>query len=95
MLITSILGVFLNIVIAWILAGGGCKRFRDILFGVICGVRNKKSCSNGKKISLLLNLLEDSEDKDKKGEGDIEMDVSKKGQQVNNSNESNLFKRFN
>ena len=35
MLITSILGIFLNIVIAWILAEGGLAMFKDIIIGII------------------------------------------------------------
>ena len=37
MLLTSILGIFLNIVIAWILAGGGLALFKEILIGIIIG----------------------------------------------------------
>lgn len=38
MLFTAILGVLLNILIAWILAGGGLKLFKEILIGVFFGV---------------------------------------------------------
>lgn len=50
MLLTSIMGILLNIVIAWILAGGGCGMFKDILFGVVFGVKDKKGSGNGEEI---------------------------------------------
>ena len=42
MLITSIMGILLNIVIAWILAGGGCAMFKDIIIGIIIPPKDNK-----------------------------------------------------
>ena len=51
MLFTAVLGVMLNILIAWILAGGGWKLFKEIIVGVFCGVGNsKESDEDDKKI---------------------------------------------
>lgn len=40
MLLTSFLAIILNIIIAWVLAGGGWKKFKQILLGIIIGVRD-------------------------------------------------------
>jgi Co/Zn/Cd efflux system component len=52
MLLTSVMGVLLNIVLAWILAGGGCKMFKDILMGIIFGVKENKSTKKSKSSSV-------------------------------------------
>jgi Na+/H+ antiporter NhaB len=50
MLITSILGIFLNIVIAWILAEGGLAMFKDIIIGIIITPKDDEK-STGKSFN--------------------------------------------
>lgn len=46
MLVTSVLGIFLNIVIAWILAGGGLSLFKEILVGIVIGTGKDSGMKN-------------------------------------------------
>ena len=41
MLLTSFLAILLNIIIAWVLAGGGWTKFKQIVLGIIIGVRDE------------------------------------------------------
>lgn len=48
MLATSVVGILLNIVIAWVLAGGGCSMFVEILLGIFFISRKSSSSPKSK-----------------------------------------------
>lgn len=73
MLFTAILGVLLNILIAWILAGGGLKLFKEILIGVFFGVSSSEDEEEEEKDSIKKKEFSKKKELKNKNDYDIEM----------------------